>query len=150
DHRTPHALARSLRGPAPPRQLRQLLHRQLASPGPHLQRLPRPPRPQHHRQLLPRPRDHRHPRRRPRLGPGHPPLPLPTGARMSVPWPPPPDLDSLKELFATADVEGLIADECPLDEYDPEAKHFYEATIGFPASKFVANETLPFLEQIWV
>jgi hypothetical protein len=69
---------------------------------------------------------------------------------MSAIWPPPPDLDSLKELFATADVERLIADECPLDEYDPEAKHFYEATIGFPTSKFAAEETLPFLEQLWI
>ena len=69
---------------------------------------------------------------------------------MSAPWPPPPDLDSLKELFATADVEGLIADECPLDEYDPEAKHFYDATMGFPAGKFAADQTLPFLEQLWV
>src|SRR5271154_6286003 len=32
--------------------------------------------------MLPRPRGSRHPRRRPRLGPGHPPLPLPTGARV--------------------------------------------------------------------
>jgi hypothetical protein len=69
---------------------------------------------------------------------------------MSAVWPPPPDLDSLKELFATADVEGLIADECPLDEYDPEAKHFYEATIGFSTSKFAAEQTLPILEQLWV
>jgi hypothetical protein len=69
---------------------------------------------------------------------------------MSAPWPPPPDLDSLKELFATADVEGLIADECPLDEYDPEAKHFFEATIGFPSSKFTAKQTLRLLEQLWV
>jgi hypothetical protein len=68
---------------------------------------------------------------------------------MSI-WPPPPDLNSLKELFATADVEGLIADECPLDEYDPEAKHFYEATIGYPTSKFTAKQTIPVLEQIWV
>jgi hypothetical protein len=59
-------------------------------------------------------------------------------------------LDSLKELFATADVEGLIADECPLDEYDPEAKHFYEATKGFPTSKFSSEENLPLLEQLWV
>ena len=52
---------------------------------------------------------------------------------MSI-WPPPPDLESLKELFAAADIEGLIDDECPLDEYDPEARHFYEATLGLPAS----------------
>jgi hypothetical protein len=65
-------------------------------------------------------------------------------------WPPSPDLESLKELFATADIEGLIADECPLDEYDPEAKHFYEATIGYPTSKFAAEQTLPLLERLWV
>jgi hypothetical protein len=69
---------------------------------------------------------------------------------MSKRWPPPPDLDSLKELFATADIEGLIADECPLDEYDPEAKHFYEATIGLPSSKFAATQTIQLLEKLWV
>jgi hypothetical protein len=69
---------------------------------------------------------------------------------MSAPWPPPPDLNSLKELFAAADIEGLIADECPLDEYDPEAKHFYEATIGFPTSRFTAERTIPLLEKLWV
>ena len=69
---------------------------------------------------------------------------------MSAPWPPPPDLDSLKELFANADVEGLIADECPFDEYDPEAKHFYEATIGSNSSKFAVEQTLPLLEELWI
>jgi hypothetical protein len=68
---------------------------------------------------------------------------------MSV-WPPPPDLDSLKELFAAADVERLIADECPLDEYDPEAKHFYEGTKGSPTAAFAAESTLPLLERLWV
>jgi hypothetical protein len=67
---------------------------------------------------------------------------------MSV-WPPPPDLDSLKELFAAADVEGLIADECPLDEYDPEAKHFYEETQGLPTSAFTVEKILPLLERLW-
>jgi len=65
-------------------------------------------------------------------------------------WPPPPDLDSLKELFAAADVEGLIADECPIDEYDPEAKHFYEDTKGLPTARFATEHTLPMLEQLWV
>jgi hypothetical protein len=68
---------------------------------------------------------------------------------MSI-WPPPPDLDSLKELFASADVEGLIADECPIDEYDPEAKHFYEATKGLPTDAFASERTLPILEKLWV
>jgi hypothetical protein len=69
---------------------------------------------------------------------------------MNALWPPAPDLNSLKELFATADIEGLIADECPMDEYDPEAQHFYEATIGFPTKGFAAKQTLPLLEQLWV
>jgi agmatine deiminase len=66
-----------------------------ARPRPHLQRPQRPHRPQHHRRLLPHPRSHRHPRRRPRLGPRHPPLPDPAGTRVHstrrcVPSPPPP------------------------------------------------------------
>ncbi len=65
-------------------------------------------------------------------------------------WPPPPDLASLKELFATADVERLIADDCPPDEYDPEARHFYEATLGWPTASFTAESTLPLLEELWV
>ncbi len=69
---------------------------------------------------------------------------------MSAHWPPPPDLHSLKELFAEADVEGLIADDCPLDEYDPEAKHFYEVTLGYPTSKFTVEEMLPRLEHLWL
>lgn len=36
---------------------------------------------------------------------------------MSRPWPPPPDLDSIQELVANADVEGFIADGAPVDEY---------------------------------
>ncbi len=68
---------------------------------------------------------------------------------MSAPWPPPPDLDSLKELFASADVEGLIADECPIDEYDPEAKHFFEDTKGLATSEFTVEKILPLLELLW-
>ncbi|MDQ2833648.1 MAG: hypothetical protein M3Y50_07875 [Acidobacteriota bacterium] len=69
---------------------------------------------------------------------------------MTKPWPPPPDLTSLKELFATADIEGLIADDCPLDEYDPEAKHFYEETLGYPTGKFTAAQLQPLLEKLWI
>jgi hypothetical protein len=68
---------------------------------------------------------------------------------MSQPWPPPPDLDSLKELFAAADVEGLIADDCPLDEYDPEAKHFFDETNGYSTAQFTEALTLPVLEDIF-
>jgi hypothetical protein len=59
----------------------------------------------------------------------------------SNPWPPPPDLESLKELFAAADPEGLIADDCPPDEYDPEAKHFFETTQGWPSSRYTSEHT---------
>lgn len=64
-------------------------------------------------------------------------------------WPPAPDLFSLKELFATADVEGLIADDCPSDQYDPEAQHFYEETRGFPTGRFAREQTLPLLRKLW-
>jgi len=64
-------------------------------------------------------------------------------------WPPPPDLDSLKELFAAADPEGLIASDCPLDEYDPEAAHFFEITQGWPSNKFISQHTLPVLLDIF-
>ena len=67
----------------------------------------------------------------------------------SAPWPPPPDLASLKELFAAADVEGLIADDCPLDEYDPEATHFFEATRHGSVENFTTAHTLSILEQLW-
>jgi hypothetical protein len=64
-------------------------------------------------------------------------------------WPPPPDLESLKELFASADVEGLIADDCPLDEYDPEAKHFFEEISGWSSSRFTTEEITPVLVDIF-
>ena len=67
---------------------------------------------------------------------------------MSI-WPPPPDLHSLKELFAAADVEGLISNDCPPDEYDPEATHFHELTRGRPASAFSEEQTFPLLEELW-
>ena len=37
---------------------------------------------------------------------------------MTQPWPPPPDIDSIQELVATADVEGFIAEGAPPDEYE--------------------------------
>ena len=65
-------------------------------------------------------------------------------------WPPPPDLESLKELFAVADVERLIVDlRCPMDEYDPEAKCFLEAINGWTQSELVTGNILPVLEDLW-
>lgn len=70
-------------------------------------------------------------------------------ASTAMPWPPPPDMESLKELFATADIEGLIADDAPMDEYDPEASHFFEAINGYKTSDLVVAQILPVLERIW-
>jgi hypothetical protein len=69
---------------------------------------------------------------------------------VSKPWPPPPDLESLKELFATADIEGLIADNAPPDEYDPEAKHFLEIIHDMPSKELTVAILLPLLENLWV
>ena len=68
---------------------------------------------------------------------------------MSKPWPPPPDLESLKQLFAEADVESLIADDCPIDEYDPEAKHFFDLTKGWKSEQFTSEHTLPVLIKLF-
>jgi len=68
-------------------------------------------------------------------------------------WPPPPDLDSLKELFAAADIEGLIGDAviaAPADEYDPEAKRFFEAIENHSTDQLTVQHTLPVLEQLWI
>jgi len=64
-------------------------------------------------------------------------------------WPPPPDLESLRELFAAADVEGLIADDCPIDEYDPEAKHFLDLTKGWKTANFTSEYILPVLIKLF-
>ena len=69
---------------------------------------------------------------------------------MSTPWPPPPDLESLKELFASADIEGLIADGAPGDEYDPEAKHFSEEIRDYKTNQLSAVKLQPLLERLWI
>jgi hypothetical protein len=67
---------------------------------------------------------------------------------MSI-WPPP-DLESIKELVRTADVEGLIEIHgAPSDEYDTEAEALYIAIAGLAASDITADKLLPGLESIW-
>ena len=68
---------------------------------------------------------------------------------MSKPWPPPPDLHSLEELVATADIEGFIADGGPADEYEIEAEHLYEQIKSWPIADLTAGRLLPILEAIW-
>ena len=60
-----------------------------------------------------------------------------------------PDLDSIRELVRDADIEGLIADGAPTDEYDPEADEFFEQIATLAPADLVAGKTLPGLEAIW-
>ena len=68
---------------------------------------------------------------------------------MSKPWPPPPDLASIKELVANADVEGFIADGAPLDEYDSEAEDLFRAIQYFATNELVPVTIMPHLKRIW-
>jgi len=67
----------------------------------------------------------------------------------TTPWPPPPDIDSIQELVATADVEGFIADGSPADEYETEAELIFNAVENFPTNDLIPQHILPILESIW-
>ncbi len=64
-------------------------------------------------------------------------------------WPPPPDLASLEELVAAADVEGFLAEGGPADEYETEAEQLYQAVHTWPTADLTTERVLPVLEQIW-
>jgi hypothetical protein len=65
------------------------------------------------------------------------------------PWPPPPDLASIKELVAAADIEGFLAEGAPQDEYDTESELLFDFLEDLPTDEIVATELLPILEAIW-
>ena len=65
------------------------------------------------------------------------------------PWPPPPDIESIQELVATADVEGFIADGAPPDEYETEAELLFNAIENFPTADLLAPKMMAVLEPIW-
>lgn len=67
----------------------------------------------------------------------------------SAPWPPPPDLDSLKELIANADVENFIANGAPSDEYETEAEQLHMAIETWQTSELTVARLLPTLVEIW-
>lgn len=65
-------------------------------------------------------------------------------------WPPPPDLDSIRELVRDADVEGFISIHgAPSDEYDPEADALHGVIAHFQASEITVERLLPLLLAIW-
>ena len=65
------------------------------------------------------------------------------------PWPPPPDIESIQELVATADIENFIADGAPADEYETEAELLFNAIENFPTADILAPKLMAILEDIW-
>jgi hypothetical protein len=69
---------------------------------------------------------------------------------MSRPWPPPPDLHSIQELVREADIEGLIADDAPADEYDPEALSILKAIQPLATAQITVQSLTPIIETVWL
>lgn len=65
------------------------------------------------------------------------------------PWPPPPDLESIRELVRAADPEGHLADGAHADEYEPEEEQILAAIGHLPTVDLVTQTTLPLIEAIW-
>ena len=68
---------------------------------------------------------------------------------MSKPWPPPPDLESIRELVREADPEGHIAEGSPADEYEPEEDAIFARIADFSTEQLTAANVQPILEQTW-
>jgi hypothetical protein len=70
-------------------------------------------------------------------------------AHQSAPWPPPPDIESIQDLVRAADIEALIADGAPADEYQPEEEQILSAIQHLPTAELTIPNLLPILEAIW-
>ena len=68
---------------------------------------------------------------------------------MTPPWPPPPDIDSIQELVATADIEGFLAQGAPPDEYETEAELLFNTVENLATPDLTAHNVLPLIEEIW-
>jgi hypothetical protein len=68
---------------------------------------------------------------------------------MSAPWPPPPDLESIRDLVRAADPEGHIAEGAPADEYEPEEEAIFASISHLPTSELTASNLTPIIEQVW-
>ena len=64
---------------------------------------------------------------------------------MSAPWPPPPDLHSIRELVRAADPEGHIAEGAPADEYEPEEEAIFAAIAHLSTSQLVPGTLTPII-----
>jgi hypothetical protein len=68
---------------------------------------------------------------------------------MNTPWPPPPDLDSIRELVRAADPEGHIAEGAPDDEYEPEEDAIFGFIAHLPTDELTPATLVPIVEQVW-
>jgi len=67
---------------------------------------------------------------------------------MSV-WPPPPDLESIRDLVRAADPEGHIAEGAHADEYEPEEEAIFAAIAHLKTSEITTPILQSILEQVW-
>lgn len=65
------------------------------------------------------------------------------------PWPPPPDMESIRELVRAADPEGHLAEGAHADEYEPEEEEILAAIGHLKTADMVVITTLPLIEAIW-
>ncbi len=68
---------------------------------------------------------------------------------LTKPWPPPPDIESIRELVRAADPEGHLAEGAHSDEYEPEEEAILEAIGRLQTSALLATDTLPIILAIW-
>ncbi len=67
----------------------------------------------------------------------------------SASWPPPPDLESIRELVRIADPEGHLAGGASADEYEPEEESIFEAIAHRKTAELTSPQILPIIEQVW-
>ena len=67
----------------------------------------------------------------------------------AAPWPPLPDLDSIRDLVRAADPEGLIADGSPVDEYEPEEEAIFAGISHLATGETTSGNLLPIIEEVW-
>lgn len=65
-------------------------------------------------------------------------------------WPPPPDLESIRELVRVADPEGHLYEGAPADEYEPEEELIFAAISHMPTEDITAQNLLPIIQKIWL
>lgn len=67
----------------------------------------------------------------------------------TAPWPPPPDLESIQELVAAADIENFIVEGAPIDEYEAEAELLFSAVRNLATLDLTYGNIAPLVEDIW-